>query len=185
MRNSKRIEQRCTFQTERLLITSWIHQNRDVGTQKNFAAKVIHILTPRVTKSLPDGWQNILTLSDAQKWISERNLDSHFLTVKLSHSCEIIGFIFLYESDSENDHYNLRFGYLLSESTWGKGLGTELVKGLVQWCEREGNIESISGGVETDNIGSIKVMEKNGFTPSTIDKPSENVIFFERKFSKI
>jgi len=183
MKFSKTLEHKCNFRTERLLIRSWTYHDKGLASNQRIEEYIINILTSEVTKSLPEGWQSINTSSDAQKWIEDRNEESNFLTVELLPTNEIIGFIFLYELDSKENRLDLRFGYLLSESIWGKGFGTELVKGLVEWCESLGTINSISGGVEIDNIGSIRVLEKTGFSHSTIDSPSENVILYERKFN--
>ncbi len=139
-------------------------------------------MTPKVTKALPAGWQNIKSILDAQQWIKERDDEGHFVTIQLLSTNEIFGFIFLYESDSKLNYYDLRFGYLLSEKVWGKGLGTELIQGLIKWCKEAGDIKSISGGVETDNVGSIRVLEKTGFTASTVDNSTEQVVFYEYQF---
>ncbi len=176
------IEERCNYNTDRLWVRSWKHIVKDLGSKYKFARIVIEILTPNVTKSLPDGWQNISTIEHAQKWIDARNDESHFATIQLVSTNEIVGFIFLYESGTENKYFDLRFGYLLSEKIWGKGLGTELLEGLINWCQAEGDIKSISGGVETENIGSIKVLEKTGFSPSALDNPTEGLVFYEYRF---
>jgi len=183
MKFSKTLEHKCNYRTERLLIRSWTHHNKGLATNESLEEDIINILSSKVTNSLPDGWQRINTSSDAQKWMEDRDEESNFLTVELLATNEIIGFIFLYELNSEKNSLDLRFGYLLSESNWSKGFGTELVKGLVKWCETMKTINSISGGVEIDNLGSIRVLEKTGFSPSTIDSPSENVIFYELKFN--
>ncbi len=180
--NRNSIEQRCDFETPRLSVNSWTNQIKGVNPKNNFEKKIIEILTPNVTKALPEGWQNINTLDKAKNWVTERDKESHFVTIQLLSTNETIGFIFLYESDSENKYYNLRFGYLLSEKVWGKGLGTELIEGLIKWCKASGDIKSISGGVESDNLGSIRVLEKTGFSASTIDNSTEQIKFYEYKF---
>lgn len=179
---NKTIEERCRFNTPRLSVSSWTSQLKEEGHKKILAEKVIEILTPNVTKGLPDGWQNIATIDDAQGWIKDRDEESHFVRIQLLSTNETVGFIFFYESDSEDNYHNLRFGYLLSEKVWGKGLGTELIEGLIKWCKAEGDIKSISGGVERDNIGSIKVLEKTGFSASTVDDHTQEVIFYEYQF---
>lgn len=176
------IEERCNFNTPRLSVQSWKHQVIGLDSKKRFARRIIEILTPNVTKSLPDGWQNISNIDDAQEWIENRDDESHFVTIQLLSTNETVGFIFLYEFNSRHKYYNIRFGYLLSEDVWGKGLGTELLEGLIKWCQAEGDIKSLSGGVETDNLGSIKVLEKTGFTASTIDNRTEKVVFYEYQF---
>ena len=57
----------------------------------------------------------------------------------------------------------VRIGYLLSESAWGKGFATELVGGFVAWCRQYASLQSVAGGVERGNVASIRVLEKNGF----------------------
>ena len=182
MKNSQMPEHRCCFNTERLAIRSWNSPYSGAVSEQKFAETVIRILTPRVTRSLPYGWQGISTLSAASKWINERCGESRFLIVQLLSTNEIVGFIFLYGHPLPKKYYELRFGYLLTETIWGKGFGTELVKGLMEWCEKAGDIASVSGGVEPENIGSIKVLEKNGFTRLKTDQSTENVVFFKRTF---
>ena len=60
---------------------------------------------------------------------------------------------------------DVRLGYLLAESAWGKGLASELIEGFVRWCRGEAAIRSLAGGVNPDNAASIHVLEKNGFLP--------------------
>ena len=177
------LEQSCNFETERLLVQSWKEQVASHSREKCFAKKVINILTHEVTKSLPDGWQGIDSVDKALDWIRNRAKESAFLTIQFLYNQEVVGFIFLFETISADNSIDLRLGYLLSEAVWGKGLGSELIKGLVDWCEDVGNIKSISGGVEIDNVGSIKVLERNGFNISTTENPPENTIFLERKFN--
>ena len=178
----KKIEESCRYKTQRLSVCSWKEALANAESDLSFARRVIQILSPEVTKALPEGWQNMSSVDDAQTWIREREKESHFLSVRLISENIVAGFIFLYESKAEDDLKKLRFGYLLSEEVWGQGLGTELIEGLVNWCKAEGNIKSISGGVETDNIGSIRVLEKAGFTISNEDTPKADVIFYEYRF---
>jgi [ribosomal protein S5]-alanine N-acetyltransferase len=89
--------------------------------------------------------------------------------------------MFLYESISSENLINLRLGYLLSESVWGAGLGSELIQGLVAWSEDNPHVNSISGGVEINNIGSINVLEKNGFSIIESNDQPENMVFLERR----
>jgi [ribosomal protein S5]-alanine N-acetyltransferase len=184
MKENKSIEQRCNFETERLKVQSWKNQITEPPNEQDFAKKVVKILTTNVTKNLPDGWQNIDSTTKANNWIKNRSEESSFLTVQLLSNHEIVGFVFLYESVSVGNFVELRLGFLLSETVWGKGVGSELIKGLVNWCENNTDIISISGGVELENVGSIRVMQKNGFFISTSDIKQENMVFLERKFDR-
>jgi RimJ/RimL family protein N-acetyltransferase len=81
----------------------------------------------------------------------------------------VVGFIILFEIDhGVADGAEVRLGYVLAESAWGRGLASELVHGFVEWC-RKADVARIVGGVDRDNVPSRRVMEKNGFlcTPGT------------------
>ena len=175
------LEQRCNFKTERLLVRSWKHQIQDPSNEHEFAKIVSGILTDNVTKSLPVGWQGLDSLKKSIEWIRKRAEESSFLTVQLINSNDVVGFMFLYESILSDRSFDLRLGYLLSESVWRQGFGSELIKGLVDWCMKNDDIKSISGGVEIGNVGSIRVLERNGFSIVNSNDQSEDVVFFERK----
>ena len=171
-----------SFKTERLIINQY--NLPDTANNHVFAEDIIKILTPNVTKALPNGWQNINTESKALHWIKERDEESAVLLVESSSGNNLIGFIFLYPVILKNNQMDIRFGYLLSETHWGKGLGTELINGLVKKCQDLNCIKSISGGVEKDNIASKKVLEKCGFHAIDNEEEAEAVVFYEKHLSE-
>ncbi|AZA83676.1 GNAT family N-acetyltransferase [Chryseobacterium lactis] len=57
----------------------------------------------------------------------------------------------------------LEIGYTLSESYWGKGLGTQVCKALVEYCFSLNQQKDIVALTDLDNIGSQKVLTKTGF----------------------
>jgi len=54
-------------------------------------------------------------------------------------------------------------GYGMVEPEWGKGYGTEAVAGLIEVCRAHGGVVTVNADTDTDNIGSQRVLEKNGF----------------------
>jgi RimJ/RimL family protein N-acetyltransferase len=183
MPKDKPLEQRCRYKTERLLVENWKEQISTSISELDFAKKIVNILTDEVTKTLPNGWQGIDTVERAIAWFKKRIEESAVFTIQFLANKEIIGFLFLKESDStEIEGNELKLGYLLSKEVWGQGLGSELIRGLVEWCRADGGISTISCGVEVDNLASIKILKKNGFSASTSEKPPHNMIFLERKF---
>jgi len=174
---TKFLEDECAFQTERLNVFGATNYT----SKTPLANHVINIMTPKVTKSLPEGWQKLSTQNEANKWINDISKESSFLLVQLIKTEEIIGFIFLYEPDNLKTPIDIRLGYLLSESIWGNGMGSELIRGLLAWCKSSGKISSITGGVEPDNIGSVKVLTKNGFAQTNSN--NENTLFYVYRIS--
>lgn len=178
------LNQRCTFNTNRLAVKSRKFCVTPPLSELKFAEKILEILTIKVTESLPTDWQDINNVKDAINWMHERELQSIFLVMQLITNNEVIGFIFLDESYSHNNLIDLRLGYLLGESFWGYGYATEVIEGLVGWCEKSKQIRSLKGGIAIDNIASIKVLEKNGFHKITNDQNPIGVVFLERKFNQ-
>lgn len=174
---SKILNQNCLFRTDRVSIMNWRFLESRPGIQSSLAERVLKIMTPNVTKALPDGWQNIDTIEKAENWIVERKADSDFYAVTINETGDSIGYLFLYVDNEIERSCEIRFGYLLMESHWGKGIGSELIKGLVDWCANTKIIRSLSGGVEKENIGSIRVLEKNGFYRSTEELPGEMFLY--------
>lgn len=132
------------------------------------------VLTPQVTRSLPPTWQGAYTEARARDWIEDRDSEGPTLLVVERSSGGPVGLMILYEEDPETEGVKVRLGYVLAESAWGRGLGSELVRGFVEWCRAAG-VASIVGGVERENIPSRRVLEKNGFvrTPTTEGEATE------------
>jgi RimJ/RimL family protein N-acetyltransferase len=185
MVDSDSLVQRCRFETGRLLIKNWRSCISATWNETEFAKVVIEILSKKVTKSLPEGWQGISSIEQAKDWINQRSEESAFLIVKSKPAMDVIGFLFLYKGHQPAEIIDLRIGYLLSESVWGYGLGSELIGGLVDWCNIQTDIGSISGGVEKDNVGSIKVLEKNGFVVVESDNQDKSMVFMEFRLNHL
>jgi RimJ/RimL family protein N-acetyltransferase len=47
---------------------------------------------------------------------------------------------------------------------WGNGIGTELVKHMIDWCKQSGVIRKINLIVRNDNLSAIHIYKKLGFT---------------------
>ncbi len=145
----------CAFTTERTAVEAWSRHDDGV---------VVSVLTEPVTRHLPPDWQGPYDEGRAHRWVRERRAEGALLVVNDRESNAGIGFVLLAEvgGDAE-ERAELRFGYLLAERAWGRGLGTELLAGLVAWCR--GNLPPLTlvGGVAHDNLASCRVLEKTGF----------------------
>ncbi|WP_420602343.1 GNAT family N-acetyltransferase [Flagellimonas sp.] len=54
--------------------------------------------------------------------------------------------------------------YKLLPSSWGNGYATEVSKTLIKSGFKDFNLHKVEAGVSTDNIASIRVLEKSGMT---------------------
>ena len=62
-----------------------------------------------------------------------------------------------------NEAGEVTIGYGMVEPEWGQGYGTQAVAALVAICRAHGGVTAINADTDLDNIGSQRVLEKNGF----------------------
>lgn len=55
-------------------------------------------------------------------------------------------------------------GYSMFPEHWGKGIATEITVRLIEYAKELGDIYELVGMTHPDNIASIKVLTKQGFT---------------------
>lgn len=55
------------------------------------------------------------------------------------------------------------FGMSVLKEFWGQGIGTELLRALIQWSREKANIRKINLRVRTDNERAIQLYQKMGF----------------------
>ena len=150
--------------TARFRIRHWQKSGRDDNA---FVDTVLELLTPEVRRTLPDHWQAAFTRDRALEWLSEN--DDHLLVVTRIARHEPVAFLLVYASDEAPDKNTYRIGYLVAESAWGKGVATEALLGLVEFCGRLAPV-TLLAGVEPGNAASRRVLEKCGFTDTTAEK---------------
>jgi RimJ/RimL family protein N-acetyltransferase len=138
---------------------------------------VAGLLTPATTASLPPEWHGVYTRKRAQAWIAERDQESTTLLVIHRDSGEPVGLVILFEiaTDDPAGHVDLRIGYLLAESHWGRGFAGEVIEGLVSWCRSHPLISSIAGGVSQENVASARALLRNGFVAAADPQNGEQI----------
>jgi RimJ/RimL family protein N-acetyltransferase len=156
----------CRFKTQRLLVKEWHSLSTDEWKQQDLKEVVMTMLAPHVTQSLPTEWRGTYSRERAQNWIENRDNEGATLLVIDKSSRIPIGLVILFEiyHKGSND-IEVRLGYLLAESAWGKGLASELIQGFVGWC-RQAGITS-----------SRRVLEKNGFVCDPLTETAEEHLF--------
>ena len=138
---------------------------------------IVKTLTPKATAQLPSDWQTINTMQAAQAWLTQRLVEGMVYKILEKNSRELIGFLFLYEMKNSIG-MDMRLGYLLSEQYWGKGLGNELINGLITECRHQ-DVTTLIAGVTKENVASAKVLTKNGFILKECEGETE---FYEYRF---
>ncbi len=59
-------------------------------------------------------------------------------------------------------------GYGIAEDYQGSGYATEAVTAAADWALKQDNVTCVTAEAETENIASVRVLEKSGFVPTGI-----------------
>ncbi len=105
----------------------------------------------------------VLSFEEARKYV-EMNIRQYQkfgygrYAVRLKENRSLIGMCgFL------NEPYGIDFGYRYSKDSWGKGLGFEAAKEVLEYGFLELGLEKVLGLTAEQNYGSIRILEKLGF----------------------
>jgi ribosomal-protein-alanine N-acetyltransferase len=96
------------------------------------------------------------------------------LAMALKDSNKFIGVVGFYRIDWDN--HRTEIGYILNQEYSGKGYMHEACTALIQFAFEEVGFHSLEAIIEADNLNSMKVIEKLGFT--------REAYFKEKGFSK-
>lgn len=164
----------CAFSTPRLQVKAWNTAPADLASLE---AELSVILTPAVTAFLPEPLRLAKGVDPVARWIATRNGESDVFAVRDKSTHALFGLLILAASQERGCPLEIRLGYLLAEKTWGKGIATELVKGLVVWCRESHLSGHLLGGVEKGNPASAAVLIKAGFERSDMLSSGETDTF--------
>lgn len=108
-----------------------------------------------------------LTLAGQQEQIAQAkhdfaNQSAFAFGVFLQESDQMIGRVAL-SNVARGAWQNATLGYFLDKAFNGKGYTTEAVKLALQFAFTEAQLHRVQAGVMPHNLGSIRVLEKNGF----------------------
>ena len=97
--------------------------------------------------------------------------------VCIKNTDKIIGFMGFYRTQAEN--YRTEIGYMILPEYEGKGYVTEAVKTMLNYAFNSVGFHSVDAVIDPDNVGSEKVLLKNGFRKEAHFIENE---YFEGKF---
>lgn len=126
----------------------------------------IHNYASDVEVSRFIGWNLMHNLSETSMFIEEmlrrEQAGTHiYASVVLKSTQEIIGTVMMFNFDKEANKAEV--GYVFHRDHWGKGYGTESVALLCDFAFESLKIHKLYASVVDANIGSARILEKNGF----------------------
>lgn len=156
------IEMISDFETERMRVRNWQGVLSSGQAPPWLEKGLARLLTPNVLRHLPPSLQLSGEDNAIADWVSLQAGAGETFLVQDRHSGGLLGLLILSVVGDDPADIQLHIGYLLAEDTWGRGLATELVSGVVDHVPR-GRGVTLMAGVGLDNPGSAKVLEKAGF----------------------
>lgn len=150
-----------SIQTERLTLRKW-HQN-DAEALYKYASD------GRVSEMAL--WPRHTSVDMSRRVITDFFMPNPFnFAMVLKDTDEPIGCIGLVPSDDE--HFAVlpnerEVGYWVAYPYWGRGLTTEALLGLIDWCTKILRLDSLLITTDINNKASQRVAEKCGFTHIT------------------
>src|SRR5450432_1226885 len=123
-----------------------------------------HANNKNISDNLRDRFPNPYTEKDAEWFINfvlENNKAVTDFTIEINN--EAAGGIGFWLGE---DVYrlNAEIGYWLGEEHWGKGIMTNVIRAIIKYIFKNFNIKRIYALPFATNIGSVKALEKAGFT---------------------
>jgi ribosomal-protein-alanine N-acetyltransferase len=155
------------FRTNRLMVADWAPH---LAVPEPLTAALGPVLTPSVLAHLPPSMQ-LDPEQGIPAWITARAAESTVLTVTDTSNDTLAGLVVLH-----HDEQTCHLGYLLAESAWGRGLGSELIAGLVTAMTPMAPM-TVVGGVGHDNPASARVLVKSGFAKDTASSPPDTDLY--------
>lgn len=119
------------------------------------------------------GWSYPVSLSAQKKWISNLNTDTS-VRYAIEFESLMVGVAIISSIDMKNRSANMNIKLL--KSARHKGVATRAIKLLVKYCFEELNMHCLTANVIEENVYSIKLFEKMGF--------SKDGVLRERVFKK-
>jgi ribosomal-protein-alanine N-acetyltransferase len=173
--------------------------------KNNLTPKII-AQTPRLivreyTPALEDEYLSLFDDELVTRYLPQRTRQQHTQifrdTFPLYAASKIFGrwAIFMTDTDEfagmcllrpyEEDKTRIEVGYAMPQKTWGKGLGSELTKGLVDYAFANSDAKEVVAVTTLENVASQKVLQKAGLTRmENVERNGEMIAYLKMERPK-
>ena len=145
-----------------------ILRNWQIGDIKSLAKNANN---KKIWDNLRDQFPYPYTELAAKQWIEIANQDKPLTNFAIVYKNNAVGGIGIIKQ-TDVFRKNAEIGYWLGEKYWNKGFSTKAVKAMINYTFSNFDVERIFANVFESNIGSIRVLEKCGFTQEAFLKNS-------------
>ncbi|OED46735.1 hypothetical protein ACH42_03510 [Endozoicomonas sp. (ex Bugula neritina AB1)] len=132
----------------------------------------------KIARNLRDSFPHPYTIEHARAWIQhvkEHEAKTRFMIACDDEAIGEIGFV----TQVDVHRFTAEIGYWMSEDHWGNGVMGKAIAWVTRYAFDEMGVVRIFADVMENNIGSHKVLEKNGFIQEAVFRKH---IFKENEF---
>jgi RimJ/RimL family protein N-acetyltransferase len=110
-----------------------------------------------------------LTVEQEERYIAEVAARSNALFLVAQAQEVIVGMLTFTGGSTRRTRHVGEAGAAVLQDYWGYGIGTNLIRVLLEWCPQAG-IRKINGRTRLDNVRGIRLCEKMGFQGEGVSK---------------
>lgn len=117
------------------------------------------------------GWNPYATPEMARETVQhyiESYVDDFFFGWAIEADGGMVGTIGAYDYDA--DKSSVEIGISIDREHWGMGYATEAIKAVIAYLTRSKGIRVVKAWCASDNIGSMRALEKSGMKRVSMDK---------------
>ena len=154
---SRFFEQHPVLETERLLLRQvQVSDAKDLHAYFSDAQALVHISKEPVATL--EETETILSWNAG--YLAAR--ESFRFAIVLKENGTVIGTIDFHNLAPE--HHRMEIGYFMTRAAWGRGYMTEAIREVIRFAFEEMGFHRIEAECETENIRSIRVLERCGMS---------------------
>jgi len=139
---------------------------------------VLYANNKKIFDNLTDAFPYPYTKDDGIKFIEKNSTENPIKILAVIFNDEPVGSIGVFP-DVDVHRKNAQIGYWIAEPFWGRGIGTEAILKMVDYCFKTFDIERIYALAYGRNKASQRALEKAGFK---IEAMLEKTIFKNNEF---
>lgn len=141
--------------------------------QLSFLANNVNIAV-----NLRDRFPNPYTLDDAIRFLEMMKKEQTLINFAVCLNGEFVGMVGLIPQE-DIYRFNAEMGYWIAEHYWNRGIASKAVSLILEYAKHYSPFIRIYANVFENNIGSQKVLIKNGFT---FEGKAQNAVFKLNRF---
>lgn len=106
----------------------------------------------------------VINIEQEEKFLEDILRQNNAIFVVVEINSKIVGTLSFSGGERPRISHTGELSISILEEYWGNGIGTELIKYLIDWCKQSGVIRKINLQVRNDNFSAIHIYKKLGFT---------------------